>query len=183
MKDVLHSESLRGHTINITSSEGYNPREDDNLGKMVCFHGRYSLGDKKDLTSSMFKDWDELKEYLEKKVNAVVILPLYLYDHSVITMNTTGFSCRWDSGQVGFIYATKKDIRDNFMVKNVTKKLIKRTEEILVAEVKTYDLYLTGQCYGFEIIKDDTEENICSCGGYLCEKFDEIVEEAKCYIP
>jgi hypothetical protein len=183
MKEVLHSESLRGHTINIVNSEGYNPREDDNLGKMACFHGRYKLGDKTDISSDDFNGWDEMREHIEKKVNAVVILPLYLYDHSGITMNTTGFSCRWDSGQVGFIYATKKDIRENFMVKNVTKRLIKRTEEILKDEIKTYDLFLTGQCYGFEIIKDDTKENIFSCGGYLCEKFDEIVKEAKCYIP
>lgn len=36
-----------------------------------------------------------------------VLLPLYLYDHSGITMKTSGFSCPWDSGQVGFIYASK----------------------------------------------------------------------------
>ena len=38
-----------------------------------------------------------------------LMLPLYLYDHSGITMNTTGFSCPWDSGQVGWIYAFKED--------------------------------------------------------------------------
>ena len=31
----------------------------------------------------------------------VVILPLYLHDHSGLTMNTSGFHCPWDSGQVG----------------------------------------------------------------------------------
>lgn len=40
-----------------------------------------------------------------------VILPLYLYDHSGLTMNTTGFSCGWDSSVVGFIYCSKKDFR------------------------------------------------------------------------
>ena len=32
----------------------------------------------------------------------------FIYDHSGITMNTTGFSCPWDSGQVGWIYCSKK---------------------------------------------------------------------------
>ena len=35
------------------------------------------------------------------ELNSVAIVqPLYLYDHGGITMNTTGFSCSWDSGQV-----------------------------------------------------------------------------------
>ena len=28
----------------------------------------------------------------------VVMLPLYLYDHGGLTMNTSAFSCPWDSG-------------------------------------------------------------------------------------
>ena len=35
---------------------------------------------------------------LVEQMEGMVILPLYLYDHSGITMNTTGFSCPWDSG-------------------------------------------------------------------------------------
>ena len=34
----------------------------------------------------------------------VAILPLYLYDHSGLTMSTNDFGDRWDSGCVGFIY-------------------------------------------------------------------------------
>ena len=165
-----------------------NPRTDyDNLGKMVCWHSRYNLGDEHDydeprdfLQKKLFEmyssypssqygkpiydfiksgkaetakleydrsahewvlyekwfggnewsksssypaslkgkevpDWflddclsalehKELLQLLEQS-GKFVILSLYLYDHSGITMNTTGFSCPWDSGQVGWIYA------------------------------------------------------------------------------
>lgn len=37
----------------------------------------------------------------------VAILPLYLYDHSGLTMSTSDFGDRWDSGCVGFIYMDK----------------------------------------------------------------------------
>ena len=37
----------------------------------------------------------------------VAILPLYLYDHSGLTMSTNDFGDRWDSGCVGFIYMDK----------------------------------------------------------------------------
>ena len=46
---------------------------------------------------------------LVEQMDGMVILPLYLYDHSGITMNTCGFSCPWDSGQVGWIYASAMD--------------------------------------------------------------------------
>ena len=42
-----------------------------------------------------------------------LMLPLYLYDHSGLAMSTESFSGRaphaeWDSGQVGWIYVSKK---------------------------------------------------------------------------
>ncbi len=49
-----------------------------------------------------------------------VILPLDLYDHSGITMNTTGFHCPWDSGQVGYIYVMPEDIRKEFSAARVS---------------------------------------------------------------
>lgn len=169
-----------------------NPRDpyyQENLGKMVCWHKRYNLGDKhtfddpidfaqdlalkntswselllyikdghtKDLrlvpegegyqlqSRSVFDNniwvdmagfqfpadfsdsaaiskriWDEaqgeitdvLKEMYTPELidlckDKVAILPLYLYDHSGLTMSTNDFGDRWDSGCVGFIYMDK----------------------------------------------------------------------------
>jgi len=104
----------------------------------------------------------------------VIRLPLYLYDHSGITMKTTPFMCPWDSGQVGFIYATKEDIRKNFQCKKVTKKLLEQTEEILRGEVETYYHYITGEVYGFNV------DGIDSCGGYFGEVgIQDAIAEAK----
>jgi len=88
------------------------PRSWDNLGTMVCFHNRYNLGDKHDYNSNDYNGWDEMEKDIIKRENVGVILPLYLYDHSGITMNTTGFSCRFDSGQVGFIFVNEKKCKE-----------------------------------------------------------------------
>lgn len=112
----------------------------------------------------MFHRWGELKNYISKKLRGAVILPLYLYDHSGITMNTTGFSCPWDSGQVGFIYTTRDKIRKWFGKRKTTPELLEKARESLVSEVKTYDKYLCGESYGFRIYKND--EEIDSCWGY-----------------
>lgn len=47
--------------------------------------------------------WTELREIAS---NVNVMLPIYLYDHSGITISTSAFSCRWDSGLVGFIFCS-----------------------------------------------------------------------------
>lgn len=91
------------------------PREWDNLATMVYGHRRYILGDEEARNIDCYNNWDEWLEDEILKLNGgednVVWLPLYLYDHSGITMNTTGFSCGWDSGQVGWIYVTKDRLR------------------------------------------------------------------------
>ena len=87
------------------------PREVDNLGTMVCFHNRYTFGDETELKSSDFSSWEELENYLYKSEDALIVIPVFLYEHSGLYINTTGFSCPWDSGQIGFIYTSKENIR------------------------------------------------------------------------
>jgi hypothetical protein len=103
----------------------------------------------------------------------IISLPLYLYDHSGITMNTTGFSCRWDSGCVGFIYVTKEQVRKEYNVKRITKDIVDKVTKVLQGEVKTYDQYLTGDVYGYRISKVEVcdkgcehKEEVDSCWGY-----------------
>jgi len=144
------------------------PREWDNLGTMVCWHGRYDLGDEQPKISP--------SEYLEDLPEGTVTLPLYLYDHGSITMNTSGFSCPWDSRQVGFIYATPEDIAKGGADPELTL-------EILKGEVETYDQYLRGDIYGYVVEKgeacdhgDTHWERMDSCWGYFG---DEGIEQIK----
>lgn len=147
-----------GLTVKIFSdSDPESPREWDNLGTMVCFHRRYNLGDKNE-----FKTPTELQEFLEE--TKAIHLPLYLYDHSGLTMNTTGFSCPWDSGQVGIIFVTPENIRKEFGKKRITAKLREKVKEILLAEVKTFDEYLRGDVYGYVVEKDGN--HLDSCWGF-----------------
>ena len=122
----------------------------DNLGTMVCKHMRYVLGDHKiKLDPHSFESWDEIEEYLKRKYNAKIILPLYLYDHSGITMNTTGFSCGWDSGQVGFIFVDQDTCVKEFGENYSREKIV----NLLKGEVEEYDAYLRGEMYGYRILE------------------------------
>jgi hypothetical protein len=135
-------------------TDAESPRSWDNLGVMACWHRRYNLGDVQPKQDP--QEW--LKENAPK---GSVVLPLYLYDHSGITMSTGSFGCPWDSGQVGYIVATPEAIRKNFMTKRITKKIRENAEACLRGEVKTYDDYLTGNVWGYTI---ESVKDCESCG-------------------
>lgn len=84
---------------------------------------------------------------------------------SSITMKTTPFSCPWDSGQVGFIYAKKADLKREFGWKRMSPQREDDIRQYLKAEVETYDMYLRGEVYGFSIEGHDGEP-IDSCWGF-----------------
>jgi hypothetical protein len=79
---------------------------------------------------------------------------VYLYDHGGRTVNTTGFSCRWDSGTAGLVYITRK---------------VAAAEQLpvdyLVDQVQLLDWVLQGTCYSFRITNNDGVV-LGSCSGY-----------------
>jgi len=139
---------------------------------MVCFHRRYNLGDEHDYNSSHYANWDELEAAVTEEEDSVVVLPLFLYDHSGITMACGDSHFRafdsqcWDHGRVGLILARREDVLKEFGKKRISKKMLKKVEEILLQEVETYDQYLTGDVWGF-IIEDDEGEHLESCWGFF----------------
>jgi hypothetical protein len=89
------------------------------------------------------------------------MLPLYLMDHSGLSMSTTSFGCRWDSGRVGVIYTTAKRLTEIGVE-------LARAAECLVAEVDDYDRFLRGEIYCF-IVEDRHGNVVESCGGFYSE--------------
>lgn len=142
-----------------------NPRDDDNLGTMVCWHRRYNLGDD--------QPKDSPQDYLRQIGKDIIMLPLYLYDHSGLTISTRIENfCQhaaWDSGQVGFIYVTKQKACQEFGWKRVSKVREGFLMYQLELEVKTYDAFLRGDVWGY-VIEDDDGEHIDSCWGYYSKE-------------
>lgn len=181
-----------------------NPRKDfDHAATMVCEHRRYTLGDEdgadaakeavrksRDYRASWEEGWEakfDLSDppQLWKAVQTctdIVSMPLYLYDHSGITMSTGRFSCPWDSGQVGFIFITKDTILNEWGHKRLppqqilTKKLKEQATACMEAEVEEYDQYLTGDIYGYVVTRGDDDDSE-SCWGFY--GLQHAIEEAK----
>lgn len=161
----MNHETIGDYRLEIIQDEDpCNPRKDyDNFGTMLCWHRRYDLGDKHNYSDPSEVELPE----------GSVVLPLYLYDHSGITMSTQPFSCKWDSGQVGIIYATPEQIRKEFVPQGgcITDAVLTNVKQCLINEVDTYDQYLRGDVWGYEIFRIAP---VCEhCG---CKREDELVE-------
>ena len=150
----------------IPDTDPESPRMWDNLGTIVCFHNGYNLGDEHEYRQKDYCGWNELEKDIIRNEDVGVILPLYLYDHSGITMNTTGFHCPWDSGQVGFIFISKEKIRKEYSKKRISETLRRKVMLYLRDEVNTYDQYLTGDVYGYRITNTEEDKEVDSCWGF-----------------
>lgn len=174
------------------------PREDENFGKLVCHSRNYTLSDVEIrcqseiwremlrdidpkhrgamLAGELCSDFDDSPEnrnaILLRMKKHFLILPVYMYEHSGMCLSTSPFSCRWDSGQIGFIYISREKVRENYGVKAITPKLRNQVLEILSKEVEIFSQYINNEAYGYstELKQDGDWEHEESCGGYYSEE-------------
>src|SRR4030042_1796780 len=147
MKEIKRIEKENKILLICNDIDPENPRKhNDNLGEMICWHRRYKLGDE--------HKYSNPAEFYKSIKPGDLLLKLYLYDHSGITISATPFSYSWDSSQVGYIVARKEKIDKEF------NGDIEKAKLILEDEVKLYDMYLTGEVYGY-IINEITTCDKC----------------------
>ena len=165
MNDIIETIEYKNYQIQLCyDTFPDDPRKfNENLGFMACFHKRYNLGDKHN-----FNEPQDLLDWIEANQDKIYYLPLYMYEHGNITISATPFQCRFDSGQIGFIYITKE---------LAEAEGIKKPYDLLAHEIKVYDHYLKGETYGAMIL-DQSGEVIDSQFGYLGDT-DEVINEAK----
>ena len=115
--------------------------------------------------------YKEAMEMLRK--SDVVILPVFVFEHSGISISVSDFGNRWDSGQAGWIYTTKEKVMEAL---NTAEESWRETAtECLKNEIKIYDMYLQGEVYGiiteeYDEENDDWEE-ADSCWGFYNDKW------------
>lgn len=177
MDEAVETIDYRNHTIKIYQDiDAINPiKEFDTICKFICFHSHYDLSNCNDFDSP-----EEVQEYA--KENNIFLFPLYLYDHSGITISVTPFNCLWDSGQVGWVMIKKKEFLKEWGGKYMTKKLKEKMWDCVKATVKGFDYYLTGAVYGYIVGNEEEEAHLDSCWGfygYQEGSWNYMIQEAK----
>ena len=160
----------------IRDDDAESPREWDNLWTFVCWHRRDSYGDKHD-----FREPSDFWQWIEDNggTDAFFIMPIFMYDHSGVCLSTSNatypFNDRFDSGQLGWAYVSKKAIKDEWKVKQISPKLKATVFKNLEGEIESYNQYLAGDIYGFNLIEIThcehcgctKEETLDSCWGFF----------------
>lgn len=165
---IFHDDSLAA-----------DPRGNDNLGIMLCWHPHYELGDEQfrgpaDVGGAT--NMAEVARWLVKR-GAENLIGLFLYDHSGLSLSAGPTldgrndaeavskagrnpfdTAGWDTSMVGFIYTTSE--RRRAMVTSAV-----HVEEALRAEIAEYSAFLAGEVYGYTVERDG--EMIDSCWGFV----------------
>ena len=178
MSVILHEErDACGLTLIVSADlDPIDPRRDfDHLCTLVCWHRRYDLGDK-----HTFETPEAFRAGMAARPHT--LLPVFLYDHSGITIATTPFSCPWDSGQIGWIFVELLKLRAEFAGVSDPAELQRKAEALMRAEIAEYDQYLTGNvwCARIEDCAGAVIDICCGFFGsdYAIEEGRRMLEEA-----
>ena len=108
----------------------------------------------------------------------------FLYDHSGLSISSGPFSCRWDSGWFGIVAGSVEQVKKEYGWKVLTQSRRKKIEEYLQNEIDTYNEYLHGEVYGFQVTpEDDDTEILDSCWGFFGDDgLDQLKSECQAYI-
>lgn len=173
--ETVSNGNFVGRIFNDNDTES--PRAWDNLGTMI-FRGAHShLGDDNEVDFSECTQYsDDVKAIQKVYGRDCLMLTVYGYSHGGLTINTTGFSCPWDSGILGHVVVSREDVRNEWGMKRISPKKKQHILDILKGEVSTLDQYVTGEVYGYTIVNENDDKDILdSCWGFY--GMDNVTEE------
>ena len=137
------------------------PRGLENMGAIVTKKSRHISIQEGNLS------FTEAEKAIER--DEVLGLPVYAYVHGNIALSTSPFSCPWDSGQVGFITASKEKVREVYGVKRITKQVRELALKGLKCEVALLGDYVNGDVYYVQVFNDKGDV-VEDGGGFLGEE-------------
>jgi hypothetical protein len=171
---AIESYSREGHTVTIhVDYDVESPHDQADPAAMLVLHGgrNYTFPNDAGIDFGEFEGWSAVADELAKRHGALMLTPVYVYDHSGIALKagarTYPFDCPWDSAQVGFAYITQETYKAVVGKRYVGRpSQYKRAAELIEAEVRLYGQYVNGECYAYSI-EDADGEFVDSCGGYI----------------
>lgn len=158
------------------SPEFHSPADFDNLGTFVHSSYEYSFDSSTDINVRNWSD-SEIKELLDNSIS----VPVYIYDHSGISISTGSFSCPWDSGLFGYYIVSKDKVKKEFGGNRISKKLKNQILKSLENEIVIWNDWVEGNIFKYSIFEDD--ELLDGCGGYYGDDgIEEAIRQAKDFI-
>lgn len=122
------------------------------------------------LCEAMAEELAACRRLLDDKI---CILPVFMFDHTGIAYSTVDFNDPWDSGFVGFIYASSADLEKAGIEQGRPRKEVER---YLRKEVERYSQWANGEVFCLELYDKDGEL-VDSVGGVYDDMLEEQAEQ------
>ena len=164
------------------------PRSWDNLETMLCCHREYHLGDcnsnkeTEEQLAEICRKYGKSDEEIDEMTFAEEVqfildqddvcgLPLWLYDHSGISIST-GRVCPWDSSLVGLIFVEKDFFIEHTCITN-EENWKKEAKGMLEDKIEVYNYFLQGNVYMWTLYEPVVVIKQSMDGKELSRKIDE----------
>lgn len=166
MLNQLDTEHYKGYEIKIYADDDCeSPFEWGSLCNFKALHRSYGQ------SLSNVEGYNESQE-LDEFINSedLIYLPLYGYEHGSFGISTSNtqypFNCPFDSGQLGYVWLTVKEIKEENKWKRITKERRQKIIQRLIQDVETMNQYVSGEIYGYTIENEENGDSFGSCWGF-----------------
>ena len=147
LKDYSVKET--GYRLQVFNSDCDNPLHWGGSDiQWVMLHRGYQLENTTDITSENFSGWGKMSDYIDQEFDPALIIPVYMLDHSGLSLSIHSFNDGWDSGQIGFVFMSKEVLKRNYQDDENT------AISAIEGELLIYTNYLNGECYRLELYHD-----------------------------
>lgn len=146
-----------------------NPRRNSNVGIIAVEPSNRYIESETPHTIRFSVDPAVDLEVLKTDFGARVIVPLYVLDHSGVSFRTTPFCDPWDSGQIGWVYATDETIRTCLGDVDLTcDTQVQRVKQAMSEEIEEFNSYYNGEVFRYFVYDrlDPAADPMDECGGY-----------------
>ena len=113
------------------------PRLEETLTEIVCWHRKYQMGDKRP---------EDPEDFLETVQKGDVVKRLYLYDHGGLSLSTTPYDDQWDSMWIGFVRVRPDAMERGGLT--MDEEVVDRT---IAIEIEELEKYVNGSCYMVDV--------------------------------
>ncbi len=171
---AISKNEINGFTVEIYPDEdASSPRDDDSPGcRLALSHQRYDLPNDAGVNFDAFGGWDAVAAYITETEAALIVVPVYMIDHSGLALQAGhDFSDadpgQWDSGQVGFAYVTPQIWQDTQGPPwTGSEEDREQARRLIAGDVEVYGYYLNGDVYGYTVTDPADGEEVDACWGF-----------------
>lgn len=174
---VARGRDASGNVLEIHfDQDARNPIKDEEYLAHLVLNGKYACLGEEPQHGKIGSE--KFEKYLRAvRIFGGIVVPVYVYDHGNVTLSLYPFSCRWDSGQAGWAYMSRRVIDKEF---HGDKKW---AMDYIRSIVRTQDTWANGDVYGYKIFDPEGEE-LDSCWEFFRSgTYDEMLRDMQWNAP